>query len=150
MGLPDPYPGLVISYAYLWSREDARGIEEGGKNRPCAIVLTRSVVTEPTGQTRKIVSVVPVTHVEPADPELALEIPAALKKHLSMDASRSWIMLDETNEFLWPGPDLRAISRDRPKDFAYGTLPPKFFARMTARLIALARARRHHRVVRTD
>lgn len=32
MTLPDPEPGLVISYAYLWHHEHARGREEGLKH----------------------------------------------------------------------------------------------------------------------
>ena len=40
MTFPDPHPGLVIHYAYLWKREHDEGHEEDGKNRPCAIVLS--------------------------------------------------------------------------------------------------------------
>jgi len=36
--LPAPELGLVISYAYLWSSEADAGREEGGKDRPCAVV----------------------------------------------------------------------------------------------------------------
>jgi hypothetical protein len=44
----------VIAYAYLWAREHRRGLEEGRKDRPCAIVAARQmiegcdVVTVPT------------------------------------------------------------------------------------------------------
>ena len=37
--IPDREPGLVIRYAYLWRSEHMRGLEEGRKDRPCAIVL---------------------------------------------------------------------------------------------------------------
>ncbi|MGH8294414.1 MAG: hypothetical protein ACRETZ_02760 [Steroidobacteraceae bacterium] len=40
MSFPDPRPGLVIRYAYLWKREHDAGREEGSKGRPCAIVLS--------------------------------------------------------------------------------------------------------------
>lgn len=36
---PEPQPGLVISYAYLWSDEAERGLVEGREDRPCAIVV---------------------------------------------------------------------------------------------------------------
>lgn len=38
-GLPEPEVGLVISYSYLRKEEEKRGLIEGRKDRPCAIVL---------------------------------------------------------------------------------------------------------------
>lgn len=57
MSWPDPEPGLVIRYAYLWRREAAMGREEGVKDRPCAIV---AAVREETDGLR--VYVLPITH----------------------------------------------------------------------------------------
>jgi len=39
MPLPEPEPGLVISYSYLWHYERAAGVEEGRKDRPCVILV---------------------------------------------------------------------------------------------------------------
>lgn len=39
MSLPDPKPGLVIRYGFLWSDERAGGAVEAAKDRPCAIVV---------------------------------------------------------------------------------------------------------------
>jgi hypothetical protein len=39
MPIPNPEPGLVISYAYLWHHEHRAGREEGQKDRPSVIVL---------------------------------------------------------------------------------------------------------------
>jgi hypothetical protein len=39
MPIPNPEPGLVMSYAYLWHHEHDAGREEGQKDRPCVIVL---------------------------------------------------------------------------------------------------------------
>jgi hypothetical protein len=39
MPIPNPEPGLVISYAYLWHGEHQAGREEGIKDRPSVIVL---------------------------------------------------------------------------------------------------------------
>jgi len=39
MPIPNPEPGLVISYAYLWHREYQAGREEGRKDSPSVIVL---------------------------------------------------------------------------------------------------------------
>jgi hypothetical protein len=51
---------LVIRYAYLWHSEYEQGLEEGGKNRPCAIILT---AIDEDGET--VVTVLPVTHTRP-------------------------------------------------------------------------------------
>ena len=59
-----------------------------------------------------------------------MEIPAAVKRHLGLDEARSWIVIAEGNDFLWPGYDLRrAPSTDR---YDYGFLPPRFFSQVLA------------------
>ena len=119
LSLPKPEPGLIIRYSYLWHAEYREGREEGVKDRPCAIVLAvedRSHNLRSTGPTggsannKPRVVVLPVTHSPPEDPALAIELPLATKNRLGLDAERSWIVLSESNEFFWPGPDLR---RDR-------------------------------------
>ena len=145
MSLPKPRPGLVIGYAYLWAREHVQGAEEGAKNRPCAIVAARQVI-----EGREVVTVLPITHTPPTDPEGAVEIPAALKKHLGLDDLRSWIVVTETNDFLWPGPDLRPVSGASPPRFDYGMLPPRFFAHVRDRVLQAYRQRRISGVARTE
>ncbi len=143
MALPDPHPGLVVGYAYLWADQALAGREEGVKDRPCAIVVARRAA-----EGRVAVTVVPITHSPPSDLHAAVELPPALKAHLGLDAGRSWIVLSETNEFLWPGPDLRpAAGRD---DVVYGVLPPGFFRRVRERLLALVEERSLRRVGRTE
>jgi PemK-like, MazF-like toxin of type II toxin-antitoxin system len=119
MAIPTPEPGLVLSYAYLWDHEAQSGQEEGRKDRPCVIALV--VERKAAGET--IVTVLPVTHTMPADRASAVEIPPAIKKHLGLDDQRSWVMVSEGDEFVWPGYDLRKIpNTDR---FDYGFLPPR-------------------------
>jgi hypothetical protein len=121
MPIPNPEPGLVFSYAYLWHHEHRAGREEGQKDRPSVIVLAVERETD----NAVIVTVLPITHSPPAEPASAVEIPLAVKRHLGLDEDRSWIVVDEGNEFLWPGYDLRKIGRtDR---YGYGLLPPRFF-----------------------
>ena len=145
MSIPKLRPGLVISYAYLWARESRSGAEEGVKNRPCAIVAARQMV-----EGREIATVVPVTHSKPANPADAIEIPAALKVHLGLDAKPSWIIVTETNDFLWPGPDLRPVSRSQPDTFEFGMLPPRFFTHVRDRILQAHLARKLNRVRRTE
>jgi hypothetical protein len=122
MALPEPQPGLVISYAYLWHYEYRAGRDEGAKDRPCVIILAiRSSAGGPG-----IVSVAPITHSEPDSLATAFELPGPVKRHLGLDAGHSWVILDEVNEFAWPGFDLRPISRSS-DSFAYGLLPPRLF-----------------------
>ena len=145
MALPLPEPGLVISYAYLWRVEYEQGREEGIKERPCAIVL---MAHDEDGDT--VVTVVPVSHTAPTDPADAVEIPLPTKQRLALDAARSWIVVSEVNRFVWPGPDLRPISRAEPERFDYGLLPPSLFDRVKRQLAACAASRRLRAVRRTE
>lgn len=131
MALPEPENGLVISYSYLWRNQYEAEKVEGLKNRPCAIIL---VVKNEEGYKR--VTVAPITHTSPTDPEVAIEIPAKVKAHLGLDEERSWIILDDFNDFAWPGYDLRAIS-GKPGVYDYGFLPPAFFKQIVNRILEL-------------
>jgi hypothetical protein len=142
---PAPEPGLVIQYAFLWRREYDRGLEEGSKARPCAIV----VATRSEGSSNRIL-VVPITHSPPAAGDETLEIPQSVKRALGLDSKRSWIVLNESNVFSWPGPDLRRIENRAEVTFAYGHLPPRLFSQLKHRFVALERLAKSRRVTRTD
>jgi hypothetical protein len=143
VSLPTPHPGLVIRYAYLWKREFEAGREEGSKDRPCAIVMT---VTDDEGQAQ--VLVLPVTHTPPYNAAEAVEIPRATKQRLGLDGERSWIMITEVNEFIWPGPDLRSVPGGD-GSIIYGALPPSLFDEVRERFLARLARRRAARVART-
>jgi hypothetical protein len=145
VNLPKPEPGLVIRYSYLWLQEYREGREEGAKDRPCAIILASR---EHDGETQ--VLVVPVTHGPPETGAAALELPQAVKKHLGLDAQRSWVVLSESNLFDWPGPDLRRIGDCDDSSVAYGFLPPRLFVELRRRFLALEAAARSRRVQRTE
>jgi PemK-like, MazF-like toxin of type II toxin-antitoxin system len=145
VALPRPIPGLVIRYSYLWHREHIEGLEEGQKDRPCAIVAALRV--DENGDTR--VLVLPITHRSPDHPDLAVEIPTAVKDRLGLDRVRSWIMLSEWNEFVWPGPDLRRLPGASDSSVAYGMMPPKLFSTIRERFLAIVKARSAQKVRRT-
>ncbi len=137
MAIPTPEAGLVISYAYLWHHEHQAGREEGRKDRPSVIVL--AVERETDGAT--VVTVLPITHRAPADPAAAVEIPGMVKRHLGLDDARSWVVVAEGNEFLWPGYDLRKIGNaDR---YDYGFLPPRLFNQVREAVVAWSHAGKH-------
>lgn len=137
MPLPDPQPGLVIRYLFLWREDYRKGRVEGDKEgRPALIVSVA-----PGLETGRRVAVLPITHTPPALAEESLEIPRAVAAHLGLDDGRSWIRLTEVNEFEWPGYDLRQVP-GRPGQFAYGFLPPRLFRDVTERFRALGKTRR--------
>lgn len=117
MYLPQPVSGLVLRYCYLWNREFRTGREEGLKDRPC---LVFSVYPGKLGEKRVIL--LPITHTLPQDLSLAVEIPTKIKQHLRLDAERSWVIISEWNEFIWPGPDIRLMLSG-----SYGMVSRKFF-----------------------
>jgi hypothetical protein len=125
MALPEPAPGLVICYSYLWHKEHRTGVEEGRKNRPCAVIIARK---DETGDTS--VLVVPITHSKPHAARNAVELPRKVRRRLGLDDEPSWIITDEVNRFIWPGYDLRPISRDKPEQFHYGFLPIEIFSEL--------------------
>ncbi|MDB5522777.1 MAG: hypothetical protein JWM58_540 [Rhizobium sp.] len=127
MPLPDPQLGLVISYAYLWRREHRTGQSEGLKDRPCVVVLAVDKGVDGT-----VITVVSVTHTQPEDIAIAVELPQAVKRHLGLDSERFWVMLDEGNRFVWPGFDLRLVPRSNGR-YDYGFIPPRLFAAIVAR-----------------
>jgi hypothetical protein len=134
--LPNPVAGLVIRYSYLWYSEHLEGREEGQKDRPCAIIAV--VRADESGNSR--VLVLPITHSPPAHASLAVEIPATVKRRLHLDEARSWVVLSEWNDFVWPGPDLRRLPNADDASIACGMLPPGLFATIRERFLALARS----------
>ncbi len=146
MTIPVPEAGLVIRYSYLWHSEYIEGREEGQKDRPCALVA--AIRTDETGETR--VLVLPLTHSPPVVAFDAVEIPPLIKERLGLDAGRSWIVVSESNVFVWPGPDLRPVPGADPASVAYGFLPPRFFNAVRERFLELTRENRVRAVQRTE
>jgi hypothetical protein len=145
VSFPEPYPGLVIRYSYLWKREFDAGQDDGSKDRPCAIVMA---VVDADGD--KDVWVLPITHSAPTNPLDAIEIPTVTKNRLGLDSERSWIVITEVNEFVWLGPDLRSIPGRDASTIAYGTLPPRFFAHVRDQFLERDKAKKSARVKRTE
>lgn len=125
---PVPVPGLVIRYAYLWKREADNGDVEGKKHRPCVVVLC---VEEVDGE--KVVTVAPITHTPPDNPEQSIELTPATRRRLGLDDEKNWIMATELNSFYWPGPDLVPT---RAGQYAYGELPAVVFTALAQKILA--------------
>jgi hypothetical protein len=132
-----PFPGMVVRYSFLWSTEARAGETAGRKDRPCVIIT--AVRRTPDGRFR--VRVLPITH-RPGDSARSIAIPTKVKRHLSLDADAAWIVLDEVNEFIWPGVDLRPVSRLKPGVWTFGVLPTEIFEEIRAKLHQLLQQRR--------
>ena len=146
MAFPKPTPGQVIRYSYLWHKDAVLGSEEGSKDRPCAIVM---MVQDENGD--EIVTVLPVTHSPPHDPSDALEIPSDTKRRLGLDGERSWIIITESNRYLWPGPDIRMLISGDAASVLYGSLPGGFFERVRLAFLGKVRfTRASTNVTRTE
>lgn len=138
MALPPPEPGAVIRYSYLWAAEQDQGREDGRRDRPCVVIVATRRVGDQT-----VVTVVPVTRRPQGG--AAVEIPPDVKARLGLEPGEaSWIVCSELNEFEWPGPDLRPISRTG--DWRYGKLPDRLFLQV-ARLLRIAAGAKRLRVV---
>ncbi|HEV2301911.1 MAG TPA: hypothetical protein VGR91_10120 [Stellaceae bacterium] len=138
MALPKtPFPGMVVRYSFLWSSDARVGEVEGRMDRPCVVIT--AIRREADGRYR--VRVLPITH-RPSEPDRSIEIPPKVKRHLGLDADASWVVLDEVNEFVWPGVDLRPISRSRPGVWTFGVVPIELFEEIGRKLRTVVQQRR--------
>lgn len=142
MVVPLPQPGQVIRYAYLWWNEARTGREEGTKDRPCSIVLTRI-----TAAGRTLTYVLPITHTPPLEEEDGIGIPQSTKRRLGLDSERSWIITTELNQFDWPGPDIRPTASG---EYIYGYLPERLMRLVLEQVKKNARDERLRTVPRTE
>lgn len=81
--LPEPKPGLVIRYDYLWSREVAAGRDQG-KERPACLVAATDSTASP-----RFVVILPITHTRPDKDTVGVEIPAKVREALGLDDAPS-------------------------------------------------------------
>lgn len=125
---PQPIPGLVIRYSYLWKREADAGQIEGQRHRPCAIVV--AAVQE---EGEWVVTVAPITRQRPKNPDQAIALSAATRRRLGLGNQPNWIMATEVNSFYWPGPDLRPTAKGQ---YAYGELPAVVFEALRQKILA--------------
>lgn len=90
---------MVLSYSFLWGREDDRRETSGRKDRPAAIVIIRGDLGP-----GKLVYVVPIRHSEPVEGDTSkIPLPRQIKERLGLDEEKSWVDLSEYNAFVWPG-----------------------------------------------
>jgi len=128
--LPEPKPGLVIRYDYLWTREAAAGRDQG-KERPACLVAA----TDPAASPRFVV-ILPITHRPPDKDTAGVGIPARVRAALGLDDAPSWVIVSEHNVDEWPNGGLAPLP-GRPGVFSYGFIPPGLFAQVKAKFLEL-------------
>ncbi len=128
MPLPEPRPGLVIRYDYLWIREAAFGREQG-KERPACLVAAMDSAASP-----RFVVILPITHAAPGKDTVGVEIPAKVREALGLDDAPSWVIVSEHNVDEWPNGGLAPVP-GRPGVFSYGFIPPGLFAQVKAKFL---------------
>ncbi|CEF48491.1 unnamed protein product [uncultured bacterium] len=128
MPLPEPRPGLVIRYDYLWTREAAAGRDQG-KERPACLVAAMDSVASP-----RFVVILPITHTPPDKDTVGVEIPAKVRQAIGLDDEPSWVIVSEHNVDEWPNGGLAPVP-GRPGVFSYGFIPPGLFAQVKAKFL---------------
>jgi hypothetical protein len=126
--LPEPRPGLVIRYDYLWTREAAAG-RDRGKERPACLVAAMDSVASP-----RFVVILPITHTPPDKDTVGVEIPAKVRQALGLDDVPSWVIVSEHNVDEWPNGGLAPVP-GRPGVFSYGFIPPGLFGQVKAKFL---------------
>ena len=130
MPLPEPRPGLVVRYDYLWAREAAAGRDQG-KERPACLVAATDADVRP-----RVVVLLPITHSPPTGDTIGIEIPARIRVALGLDDAPSWVIVSEHNVDEWPNGGLAPLP-GRSSVFSYGFIPPGLFAAVKASFLKL-------------
>ena len=131
MALPEPKPGLVIRYDYLWTREAVAGRDQG-KERPVCLVAASDSVVRP-----RFVVVLPITHTAPTGDTIGVVIPPKVLQAIGLDDAPSWVIVSEHNVDAWPNAGLAPIP-GRPGVFSYGFIPPGLFVEVKAKFLELS------------
>ena len=130
MSLPEPRPGLVIRYDYLWTHEAAAGRDQR-KERPACLVAAMDSSASP-----RFVVILPITHTRPVKKTVGIEIPAKVRQVLRLDDAPSWVIVSEHNVDEWPNGGLAPLP-GRTGIFSYGFIPPGLFAQVKAKFLQL-------------
>ena len=145
--IPDPAPGLIFRYGYLWLEEFRKGQVDPSKDRPACIVMRvtqrGASSLEAMGEAAIApgdVIIFPVTTRPPRAGAVGVELTADEKRLCRLDpGTRSWLIVSEFNADVWPNADLSLIPGTH--RFDYGIAPPGLMRRI-ARTFAEGRQTR--------
>jgi hypothetical protein len=150
--IPEPVPGLIFRYGYLWLAEFRRGRTDPVKDRPACIVLRVAEAADfglrvddaraaPIGPGDVVI--LPITTQRPPTDQVAIELSPDEKALCRLDPRvPSWVIVSEFNADIWPNADLSLVPETG--EFFYGIARPGLLARIGR---AFADARRTQRIV---
>ena len=94
-----PKVGLIVRYDFVWAADAEKGILDGDKDRPCAIMT----MSEPSDARSRVIAVAPITHspIQTDRGETGLEIPTWALGTTSLDQRTSYIKTHEINTLEW-------------------------------------------------
>jgi hypothetical protein len=95
----EPRVGWVLRYSYLWAADHEAGVEEGSKDRPCAVIAS---IKSQDGNL--FVRALPITRTPPQDPKTAVENPPS--QRLALDLVESGRGSSARRATASPGPAL--------------------------------------------
>ncbi len=126
--IPEPTPGLIINYAYLWKSEHEQGRQDPTKDRPACIILQAPVdpVAYPSSDLQGLdpgdVILLPITTQPPDADTRYVELTSDDKKKCGLDPEYpSWVIVSEFNADQWPSPDLRTVPGSNKFEFGMAT-----------------------------
>ncbi len=133
MVLPEPRPGLVIGYDFLFREQADAGMENASKPHPAVIVIVDR------RDARDRVSVVAVSHSPPSPGQARhhLKLAPAECAQMGLDADDHWINLRDINAFDWPGFDLARTTASG-NGYVHGAMSKRTFIRLVEALKACA------------
>jgi hypothetical protein len=130
VALPEPKPGLIVRYNYMWTSEATAGRQQG-KDRPACLVAATDAVATP-----RFVVLLPITHTIPTGSSIGIEIPQRVREALGLDDAPCWVIVSEHNVDEWPNGGLVSIP-GRPGIFTYGFIPPRLFTQIKTKFVEL-------------
>lgn len=125
MSVPNPVPGLVIGYEFLFRTDKEKGRENAAKPHPCAIIIVNKEIDE-----RTRVTVLAISHLPPRKSDEKFYLPLSPQEcaDAGLDAMPQWINIQDANSFDWPGFDLAKTAPDG--SYTYGKLRKATFKRV--------------------
>ena len=134
--IPEPTPGLIFRYGYLWLEEYRKGRTDPSKDRPACIIarmaqhadhslkIVDDVAVEPGD-----VIILPITTKPPGTGQISVELTADEKRLCRLNPDfPSWLIVSEFNADIWPNADLSLIPGTNRID--YGIARPGLMKRI--------------------
>lgn len=132
--IPEPRPGLLFRYGYLWLDERKSGRIDSSKDRPsCIVARVAGAGADLRAVDGKVeegdVIIFPITTKPLRSGTHGVELTPEDKRRCGLDPeSPSWVIVSEFNADVWPNADMSIIpGRDR---FDYGMANPGLLRRI--------------------